>query len=136
MMVSKTFEIIVKSTRRKEFIEITPQIERMLKESGITNGIVVLFVPHTTAGITINEHADPSVKSDIEDQLSILVPESKNYKHLEGNADAHIKSVLVGNSLNLLIENGRLLLGTWQGIFFAEFDGPRTRKILMKIVGE
>ncbi|MDI6850601.1 MAG: secondary thiamine-phosphate synthase enzyme YjbQ [bacterium] len=135
-MVSKTFEIIVKSTRRKEFIEITPQIERMLKESGITNGIVVLFVPHTTAGITINEHADPSVKSDIEDQLSILVPESKNYKHLEGNADAHIKSVLVGNSLNLLIENGRLLLGTWQGIFFAEFDGPRTRKILMKIVGE
>ncbi len=136
MMISKTFEITVKSTRRKELIEITSQIERILKESGITNGILVLFIPHTTAGVTINEHADPSVKSDIEEQLTLLVPESKNYKHLEGNADAHIKSVLVGNSLTLLIENGRLLLGTWQGVFFAEFDGPRTRKVLVKILGE
>ncbi len=136
MMVSKTFEILVKSSRRKEFIEITSQIEKVIRESNVSSGIAVLFVPHTTAGITINEHADPSVKTDIEDHLSLLVPENKHYKHLEGNADAHIKSVLVGNSLTLPVENGKPVLGTWQGIFFAEFDGPRTRKVLVKILGE
>ncbi len=106
----------------------------MVRESGVKEGICVLFCPHTTAGLTINENADPSVRLDISDHLSDLVPERKSYKHLEGNADSHIKSVLVGQSLSLIIENGDIVLGTWQGVFFCEFDGPRNRKILVKIL--
>ncbi len=135
MKISKTLEISIKSNRRKELIDITRQVNDLIKKLGIKEGIAVLFVPHTTAGITINENADPSVKADIDEHLTAIVPDNKRYSHLEGNADAHIKSVLVGNSLDLLIENGEVLLGTWQGIFFAEFDGPRTRRIWIKIIG-
>jgi len=126
--------IRLRTGRRNELVDITDEIRRLVKESGVREGICVLFCPHTTAGLTINENADPSVKLDISQHLSELVPERKDYKHLEGNADSHIKSVLVGQSLSLIIENGDIVLGTWQGIFFCEFDGPRNREIFVKIV--
>ncbi|RKY31139.1 MAG: YjbQ family protein [Candidatus Omnitrophota bacterium] len=128
-------EIInVKTGRRKEFVEITSQIEDIVRKSNVKNGICFLYVPHTTCGLTINENADPSVKKDIIDKLDELVPEDGNYSHMEGNADAHIKSSIVGHSLYVFIENGRLKLGTWQGIFLCEFDGPRIRNVWIKIL--
>ncbi len=126
--------ISIRTSKRNELVDITNEVRRLVRESGVKEGICVLFCPHTTAGLTINENADPSVRLDISDHLSDLVPERKGYKHLEGNADSHIKSVLVGQSLSLIIENGDIVLGTWQGIFFCEFDGPRNRKILVKIL--
>ena len=115
-------------------IDITSQVRRVISESGVKNGIVVIYVPHTTAGVTINENADPSVTKDIENTLSKLVPPGKGYLHLEGNADSHIKSTIVGSSINVILEEGSLVLGTWQGIFFCEFDGPRNRKVYVKII--
>ncbi|MBC7333717.1 MAG: YjbQ family protein, partial [Actinobacteria bacterium] len=103
-------------------------------ESNITEGICCLFVPHSTAGIAINENADPSVKVDIAYKLNSLVPAHDRYSHTEGNADSHIKSVIVGPSVTVIIENKRLLLGTWQGIYFCEFDGPRNRKVYVKLI--
>jgi secondary thiamine-phosphate synthase enzyme len=126
--------ISIRTNKRNELVDITDEVRRLVRESGVKEGICVLFCPHTTAGLTINENADPSVRLDISDHLSDLVPERKIYKHLEGNADSHIKSVLVGQSLSLIIENGDIVLGTWQGVFFCEFDGPRNRKILVKIL--
>ena len=106
----------------------------MVKASGIEGGICHVLVPHTTAAITVNENADPSVAADITTQLEAIVPQHSNYRHMEGNAPAHIKASLVGNSQTLLVEGGKLVLGTWQGIFFCEFDGPRNRTILIKLV--
>jgi secondary thiamine-phosphate synthase enzyme len=126
--------ISIRTNKRNELVDITDEVRRLVRESGVKEGICVLFCPHTTAGLTINENADPSVRLDISDHLSDLVPERKRYKHLEGNADSHIKSVLVGQSLSLIIENGDIVLGTWQGVFFCEFDGPRNRKVLVKIL--
>jgi len=126
--------ISIRTSKRNDLVDITDEVRRLVRESGVKEGICVLFCPHTTAGLTINENADPSVRLDISDHLSELVPERKIYKHLEGNADSHIKSVLVGQSLSLIIENGDIVLGTWQGVFFCEFDGPRNRKILVKIL--
>ena len=123
----------VQSRTRIEFIDITGEVRKIVSKSGIKNGICYLFVPHTTAGITINEHADPSVVVDIQEHLTTLIPHHSQYKHLEGNADAHIKSTLTGISTVCFIKDGALLLGTWQGIFFCEYDGPRTRKILIKV---
>jgi len=117
---------------RSEMIDITSKVEEELNKSGLTDGVCVLFVPHTTAGITINEGADPSVVADIQAMLNRLVPWEGSYRHLEGNSAAHIKSSLVGNSVIVLVESGRLKLGTWQGIFFCEFDGPRSRKVHIK----
>ena len=108
----------------------------MVQSSGIKSGVCYVLVPHTTAAVTVNEHADPSVVSDIAVQLQDLVPEHRNYHHLEGNAPAHIKATMVGNSAVLLLEGGKLILGTWQGIFFCEFDGPRSRTLLVKIVAD
>jgi secondary thiamine-phosphate synthase enzyme len=105
-----------------------------VKEAGVQDGICYLYVPHTTAGITINEGADPSVQRDIQNTLSRLVPQDVNYFHREGNADAHIKSTLVGTSVHVIVDGGKLLLGTWQSIFFCEFDGPRHRRIAIKFV--
>lgn len=127
-------EISILTSSRVEFVDITERVSAVIKETKVENGFCVLFVPHTTAGITINENADPSVISDISKKLNKLIPEDENYSHSEGNSDAHIKSTLVGNSLYLIIENKRLKLGTWQGVYFCEFDGPRHRKIWMKIV--
>jgi secondary thiamine-phosphate synthase enzyme len=113
-------------------IDITSKVEEELGKSGLTDGACVLFVPHTTAGITINEGADPNVVADIQAMLNRLIPWEGSYRHLEGNSAAHIKSSLIGNSVIVLVESGRLKLGTWQGIFFCEFDGPRSRKMYMK----
>ena len=123
----------IKTTKKTEMIDITSMITNAVKSSGIKEGLCMLFVPHTTAAITVNENADPSVKSDILMILNRIVPWEADYRHLEGNSPAHIKSTLVGVSEQLAIEKGGLVLGTWQGIFFCEFDGPRTRKIILKI---
>jgi len=120
--------------RRTHFVDITDEIKEIVNKSGIDEGICYVYVPHTTAGVFINENADPDVKIDIENTLEKLVPWVSNYRHVEGNAAAHIKSVIVGSSVSVPISKGRLLLGTWQGIFFAEFDGPRTRKVIIKII--
>jgi len=126
--------ITVTSKSRVEFIDVTGMVEEAVKEAGIEDGICYLYVPHTTAGITINEGADPSVQRDIQNTLSRLAPQDMNYFHREGNADAHIKSTLVGASVNVVIEGSKLLLGTWQSIFFCEFDGPRHRRITIKFI--
>ena len=120
--------------KRTHFEDITDAVKEIVAEEGVKNGICYIYVPHTTAGVFINENADPDVKWDIEKTLDELVPWIKDYKHIEGNAAAHIKSVLTGNSVFIPIKNGKLLLGTWQGIFFAEFDGPRDRKVIIKIM--
>ncbi len=130
------YTLSVRSSVREEMIDITPNITDVIFRGGVKNGMCYLYVPHTTAGITINENADPSVKADIIEQLKKIVPYGRNYKHLEGNADAHIKSTLVGVSLSIFIKNGRLVLGRWQGIFFCEFDGPRNREVHVKIIPE
>jgi len=127
----KTIE--VKSSKRNQMIDITSLVQKEISELGIRDAICTLYVPHTTAGITINEGADPAVVEDILEKLSELVPHTRTYHHLEGNADSHIKSTLVGCSVCVLIEGGRLQLGTWQRIFFCEFDGPRRRKVYMGI---
>jgi len=126
------FTMTITTRSRSEMIDITSKVEEELNKSGLTDGVCVLFVPHTTAGITINEGADPSVVADIQAMLNRLVPWEGSYRHLEGNSAAHIKSSLVGNSVIVLVESGRLKLGTWQGIFFCEFDGPRSRKVHIK----
>ena len=117
---------------RSEMIDITSKVEEELNRSGLKDGVCFLFVPHTTAGITINESADPSVATDIQTMLNKLIPWEGSYRHLEGNSAAHIKSSLLGNSLMVFVESGHLKLGTWQGIFFCEFDGPRSRKLYIK----
>ena len=125
------------TTRTKvEFQDITSQVQEAISVSGVTNGVCYVFVPHTTAGITINEHADPSVVMDISEQLNLMIPQHGDYRHLEGNAPAHIKASVVGSSELLFIESGRLLLGTWQGLFFCEFDGPRQRTVFVKILAD
>jgi secondary thiamine-phosphate synthase enzyme len=126
-------KISVRTGARVEFQEITGEILKIVRESGVKGGVCHIFVPHTTAGLLVNEHADPSVVADIAAQLDEMVPRNRSYRHLEGNSPAHIKAALVGGSLTLFIEDGRLVLGTWQGIFFAEFDGPRSRSVLVKI---
>ncbi|MFB3897059.1 MAG: secondary thiamine-phosphate synthase enzyme YjbQ [bacterium] len=122
------------TTSQTALIDITHQIEAAVKKSKVESGICYLFVPHTTAGITINENADPTVQSDILKELNKLIPFEDNYRHSEGNSAAHIKSTLVGCSQYILIENGSLSLGTWQGIYFCEFDGPRHRQVWLKII--
>lgn len=127
-------QLTIKSKKRVDLIDITSRIKKAVNKSGITEGVVVLKVPHTTAGITINENADPDVKQDIINKLNELIPEDDNYHHLEGNSDAHVKSSLVGTDEMVIIKNGHPFLGRWQGIFFCEFDGPRTRKLNIKII--
>ena len=129
------FEVLdIKTSHRVELVNITNEINNLIYKSGINNGICYLFTPHTTAGITINENADPSVKIDITYKLNSLIPANDSYKHLEGNSDSHIKSTIVGQSINLIIDEGKVVLGTWQGIFFCEFDGPRSRKLYVKFI--
>jgi len=124
----------VSTKSHTEFIDITSEISSIVEKSGVKDGIVVVYVPHTTAGITINESADPAVVSDIINTLEKNVPWDDRYRHSEGNAAAHIKASMMGFSVNVMIENGSLVLGTWQGIFFCEFDGPRSRKIVVNII--
>ncbi len=122
----------VQTSVRKEATEITSIVEEHVKN--IKSGIVVVYVPHTTAGVTINEAFDPSVVEDLLNELTRLVPYSSHYKHLEGNADAHIQASIIGSSVTIPVENGKLILGKWQGVFFVEFDGPRNRKFFIKII--
>ena len=128
--------LAVKTRERTELIDVTSEISQLVQKSGIDQGLCMVFVPHTTAAVTINESADPSVKSDMLMVLNQIVPWEANYRHLEGNSPAHVKSTLVGPSELIAIEKGRLVLGTWQGIFFCEFDGPRNRKLHVRIMEE
>lgn len=121
--------IEVKTQANEEMIDITAEVRGVVRASGLNKGICLVYVPHTTAGVTINENADPSVRVDVLMTMKSLVPESLPYSHTEGNSPAHIKSSLVGSSVNVIFERSHLLLGTWQGIFFCEFDGPRSRKV-------
>jgi secondary thiamine-phosphate synthase enzyme len=126
----------VKTKSKTEFVDITSQVQQAVHSAGIQNGFCMLYVPHTTAAVTINESADASVKRDILMTLNKIVPWEGDYRHLEGNSPAHVKSTLVGASEWIAVENGRLQLGTWQGIFFCEFDGPRTRKLHVRFLKE
>ena len=128
--------ITVHSSSRNEMIDITMEVQEVVDKSGVKDGYAILYVPHTTAAVTVNEGADPSVKHDILSALSKLVPHDAGYNHAEGNSDAHIKSSIIGCSQTVLIENGKLLLGIWQHIFFFEGDGPRTRKVYIEIFGK
>ena len=128
------YKITLSTHKRIELIDITAKVQKIVSESKIKEGVCFLFCPHTTAGLTINENYDPSVRYDIEKTLSLLIPENKNYSHTEGNADSHIKSTIFGSSLVVFIEENRLCFGTWQGIFFCESDGPRQREVWVKII--
>ena len=129
-------EIDIQTNNKSEMIDITSIVQNVVSKEKAVTGICVIFVPHTTAAITINENADPDVPRDIIAALGKVVPFDAAYRHMEGNSAAHVKSTLVGSSQVVLIENSRLVLGTWQSIFFCEFDGPRTRKILIKVICE
>lgn len=124
----------IKSKSKVDFIDITDELNRLVEESKIKSGLCFLYVPHTTAAVTINEGADPSVKRDIIMALNRLVPFEWDYQHLEGNSAAHIKSSIIGVSQTLIIEDGRLLLGTWQSVYFCEFDGPRHRRAIIRLI--
>jgi secondary thiamine-phosphate synthase enzyme len=126
----------IKTARPDEFVNITGIVRLEVEKSGIRDGIAVVFIPHTTAGVTINENADPDVVYDILSGLGKVFPENGGYRHTEGNSHAHIKASLMGSSCTVPIENGILMLGTWQGIYFCEFDGPRIRKIQIRIMGD
>jgi len=127
-------EIKIKTNNRIELIDIADKVNSILEKSKIKSGLCLIFCPHTTAGLTINENADPSVKSDIVDMFKRIIPTNTNYQHAEGNSDSHIKSSIFGSSLSIIIEDSQLQLGTWQGIYFCENDGPRQRQVWVKII--
>jgi len=133
-MRTMLLELTLQTHRQTELIDITAQVTSRVAEAGIMTGLAVLFVPHTTAAVTINENADPDVAVDLLNDLNRLVPLHNNYRHQEGNSAAHIKSTLVGTSQTILIKAAAPLLGTWQGIYFCEFDGPRQRKLQIKLI--
>ncbi|MBW1763530.1 MAG: YjbQ family protein [Deltaproteobacteria bacterium] len=125
--------IKIRTSSRSDMVDITSQVRQIVSESGISDGVCIVFVPHTTAGITINEGADPNVCTDILGKLNDLVPRDGRFLHMEGNSDSHVKASLVGSSVSVIVEKGSLVLGTWQKIFFCEFDGPRSRRIYLTI---
>ena len=130
----KTIEL--QTRHKEEFVDISSEIQEAVRASKIEHGICLVYVPHTTAGLTINEHADPDVATDILMALKRLVPDSLSWNHSEGNAPAHVKASLVGSSVLIIVEGGRLALGTWQGVFFCEFDGPRRRGVYLKMLAD
>ncbi|OHE63991.1 MAG: hypothetical protein A2413_07420 [Treponema sp. RIFOXYC1_FULL_61_9] len=136
MTMTELNEFSVRSRGRNEWIDVTGDVRRAVADSGIKEGICVVFVPHTTAAVTLNENADPDVGRDVNLQLSAISPDRPEFRHSEGNSDAHVKTSLVGPSVTLIVSGGDLLLGTWQAVWFTEFDGPRTRKILVRVLGE
>ena len=125
--------ISVKTRSRIDMVDITASVQKELSKAGVDDGFCVVYVPHTTAGVTINEGADPAVCHDIITKLNEMVPPNAGYRHMEGNSDSHIKASIMGSSVTVMIENNRLVLGTWQKIFFCEFDGPRSRKVYVKM---
>lgn len=128
-------QLDVSTSSRCEMIDVTAQVVEVVRDSGVTSGRVVCYVPHTTAGVTIQENADPDVTRDLTAYLSKLVPRSAGFRHAEGNSDAHIKASLVGSSVTVLVRDGRCVLGTWQAIYFCEFDGPRQRTLIVQTAG-
>jgi len=132
---AKTDILVVRSSKRADAIDITERVQQMVRESGVASGLCHIFVPHTTAGVFINENADPDALSDILRTLESLVPWENGYRHAEGNAAAHIKATLVGTSQTVPVRHGRLALGRWQGIYFADFDGPRERQLQITVLG-
>ena len=124
----------VKTSRRTELVDVTAEVERVVAGSGVASGVCYVYVPHTTAAVMINEHADPDVATDLEGVFDRLAPHAGPYRHSEGNTDSHAKAVMVGASQVIFVERGKLALGTWQGVFFCEFDGPRERKMWVKVV--
>ncbi|MBW3625176.1 MAG: secondary thiamine-phosphate synthase enzyme YjbQ [Armatimonadetes bacterium] len=131
--MAETFRLSTR--RRSELVEITRQVQEIVSRTGLTDGVIVVYVPHTTAGVCINENADPDVRSDVTRFLERLIPQDAGFDHVEENSDSHIKAILTGSSVTALVEEGRLLLGRWQGIYFAEYDGPRTREVWTKNIG-
>jgi len=129
-------KLSLKTNKRVELIDVTERIQAIVTKTKIVSGVCFVFCPHTTAGLTINENADPSVKSDILNTLNKLIPENAGYAHSEGNADSHVKSSLFGSSLSIFVEGGELLLGRWQGVYFCESDGPRSRELWVKVIRE
>jgi secondary thiamine-phosphate synthase enzyme len=130
------YSLKVNTDRRTQLLEVTAQVREAVEKSGVSSGVCYVFVPHTTAAVMINECADPDVATDLEGAFDRLIPFEGPYRHAEGNSDSHVKSVLVGASQTVLVENGRLQLGRWQGIFFCEFDGPRERHLQVKVVAD
>jgi secondary thiamine-phosphate synthase enzyme len=124
----------IKTSRRTQFVDITREVAQAVRESSVPKGLCYVYVPHTTAGVAINEHSDPDVAADVEAIFDRLIPHKGPYRHAEGNTDSHMKAILTGTSQRVFIENGKLALGTWQGIFFCEFDGPRTRTVFVKVL--
>jgi len=127
--------IQIRTRGKEEFVDLTAEVGRLVAVSGVASGLCVVTVPHTTAGVTVNENADPDVRADLAMTLKRIVPEALPYAHAEGNSPAHAKASLVGSSATLIVEGGRLQLGTWQGIYFCEFDGPRTREVWIQTIG-
>jgi secondary thiamine-phosphate synthase enzyme len=126
--------INVRTATREEMIDITAQVRSAIKRSGVTDGICCVYTPHTTAGITIQENSDPDVKADMVGHLARMIPKTGAFRHDEGNSDAHIKSSVIGATATVIVDDGKALLGTWQAVFFCEFDGPRERRVLVKVV--
>jgi secondary thiamine-phosphate synthase enzyme len=125
----------VRTGRRTQLVDVTEEVEKAVKKAGVSSGVCYVYVPHTTAGVIINEHFDPDVATDLEGVFDRLVPRSGPYRHSEGNSDSHAKAALTGTSQMIFVEDGKLALGRWQGVFFCEFDGPRERKMCVKVIG-
>lgn len=135
-MNQNIYEIPVRTTSHTQMIDITQHIQQVVSDSGIADGICIVFIPHTTAAVTINENADPDVKTDFMKEINKIVPWEDGYLHMEGNAAAHLKASMMGFSETVIIKDGRLVLGTWQGIYFLEYDGARNRKVIVKIMND
>ena len=129
-------DFTIRTSRQNEWLNITAEVQKAVAASGVKEGICVVFVPHTTAAVTVNENADPDVPHDVGLALDLISPDRREFRHGEGNSAAHTKTSLVGPSVTLIVSGGKLLLGTWQGIWFNEYDGPRTRRVLVRSVGE
>jgi secondary thiamine-phosphate synthase enzyme len=135
MKVLPHITVPVQTRSRNEIVDVTDRVQRLIEEHGVREGLVILYVPHTTAAVTVNENYDPDVKHDVLAKLSAMIPKDETYyQHDEGNSDSHLKTALTGNSAMLIVEQGKLLLGQWQGIYFCEFDGPRNRELIVKLV--
>ena len=132
--MAETLTLELKTSARDEMIDVTQLVRSATKRAQVDSGLALVFCPHTTAGVTLQENTDPNVRADMSAQLRHLVPQDPQFRHAEGNADAHIKSSLIGSSVTLMVDKGKLLLGPWQAIYFCEFDGPRSRKLLVKVI--
>ena len=135
-MNQSMFEVPVRTSSHTQMLDITRQVQQAVTESGVSDGICIIFVPHTTAAVTINENADPDVQTDFMKEINKIVPWEDGYLHMEGNAAAHLKASMMGFSETVIIKDGRLVLGTWQGIYFLEYDGARNRKVIIKIMND